>query len=66
LWLQFDGQPTPLQEAIQRTNSNVLIEHSPDLLVEGDIVRVVRNAGSTGYRFCGQNGEALKPLILAQ
>jgi hypothetical protein len=65
-WLQFDGQPTPLQEAIQRTNSNVLIEHSPDLLVEGDIVRVVRNAGSTGYRFCGQNGEALEPLILAQ
>lgn len=52
-WLHVEGQPTPLQEVIQRSTSNVLIDQSPDLLVEGDIVRVRRSAGPEGYRLYG-------------
>jgi hypothetical protein len=65
-WLQFEGQPMPLQEVIQRKTSNALIEHSPYLWVEGDLVRV-RNCARRGvYRFCGQDGEYLTPVVFAQ
>jgi hypothetical protein len=56
-WLPFEGQPTPLQEVIQRTSLNVLSEQSPDLLVEGDILRVRSHLGSMSYLFCGQDNE---------
>jgi len=61
-WLHVDGHPTPLQKVIQRTNSNVLIEPSPDLLVEGDIVRIIiRSPGSREYCFCRQDDKVLEP-----
>ncbi len=43
-WCLMDGHPVSLRDAITMTDSSILPEHSRELLVEGEFIRVGRNS----------------------
>jgi len=58
--VQTDGQWEPLHDAIQKQCTNTLREESPNLLVEGDLVRVVRSPSTDRYRISGHSDLAIE------
>lgn len=58
-WQYSHGQEAPLHKIIQQLRSNAVPEHSPYLVIEGDLVRVKLGKDPGAFRFCGRDDKEL-------